>query len=256
MFDTLFVMGLLPTSIFSRFHSKTSTGWPKKPPLLSPEQSKARESFMRLWHEMLPKKYGLIERFNHSSISRLPLPSPCRTLEVGAGLGEHSKFEDLKLQDYYVMDYRKDFCDELHRSFPESHVRFGDIQANQSIWPDGFFDRVIAVHVLEHLPDLPKALSEVKRLLKVGGIFDVVLPCEGGFAYSIARKISAERIFRKKFKMDYGPIIKNEHVSCYSEIVAELDQMFVLEYDRHFPLGVPIFDLNLVVTRRYRNGDF
>ena len=30
---------------------------------------------------------------------------------------------------------------------------------------DGFFDRSIAVHVLEHLPNLPAAIREVYRLL-------------------------------------------------------------------------------------------
>jgi ubiquinone/menaquinone biosynthesis C-methylase UbiE len=31
---------------------------------------------------------------------------------------------------------------------------------------DGYFDRVIAIHVLEHLPDLPRALREISRLMK------------------------------------------------------------------------------------------
>src|SRR5215470_14444673 len=39
--------------------------WPKTFPVLTPEQRATSDDFMRYWHEVLPRRYGLIERFNH-----------------------------------------------------------------------------------------------------------------------------------------------------------------------------------------------
>lgn len=225
------------------------TVWPKKLIALTSAQEKAREEFMMAWHQELPSKYKMIENFNHGYPASLPIKKNSVTLEIGAGLGAHAAFEDLKNQDYFQMEYREDFCKELRKKFDPSKVVCGDIQGRLP-FEDGIFDRIIAIHVLEHLPDLPKALTEIKRLMKPDGVFDVVLPCEGGLAYSLARKISAERMFKKRFKMDYGPIIKNEHVSTYSEILREIDENFQRAQSRYFPLMVPISTLNLVVGTR------
>ena len=223
--------------------------WPKRPPVLTPTQERAREKFMAMWHEQLPTRYSVIERFNHGCVSRFPIKDGSTTLEIGAGLGAHSKFEDLTRQDYYCLEYRQEFCKELVKLFPASRVACGDIERRQE-WPDGFFDRIVSIHVLEHLRNLPAALAEIRRLLKPDGYFDVVLPCEGGLAYSIARKISAERLFRRQFGMDYTPIIRNEHVSTLDEIAEELGRDFDVRARSFFPLRVPIRALNLCVAFR------
>ncbi len=227
----------------------TPSIWPKRPPALTVEQERAREAFVALWHRELPVKYLMIERFNHGFVSQLPLAPSSRTLEVGAGLGAHSKFEDLQRQDYYCLEYREEFCRELKTLFPPDRVRCGDIEQRQP-WPDAFFDRIVIIHVLEHLRNLPAAISEIGRLLKPSGVLDVVIPCEGGLAYSLARKISAERLFRRHFHMDYTPIIRSEHVSTYDEIMDELDRSFTASARSYFPLKVPISTINLVVALR------
>ena len=216
---------------------------------MTPRQEAAREGFMKRWHEDLPTKYGMIEAFNHRSVATLSIKTGSRTLEVGAGLGAHARFEDLTAQDYYCMDYREEFCKSLRKSFPPEHVLCGNIEQRLP-WPDGFFDRVVVIHVLEHLRNLPAALAEIHRLLRPDGVFDVVLPCEGGLAYTIARRFSAERLFRREFKMDYTPIIRNEHVSTLAEIEVELDDWFERGSGAYFPLRVPIPTLNLVVAYR------
>jgi SAM-dependent methyltransferase len=224
-------------------------GWPKQPPVLSAEQERAREAFVAVWHQQLPTRYRAIERFNHASVSRLPVKDGSTTLEIGAGMGAHSKFEDLTRQQYYCLEYRRAFCDELLKLFPADRVRHGDIEQRQP-WPDGFFDRIVAIHVLEHLRNLPRAVAEIRRLLKPDGCFDAVLPCEGGIAYAVARKISSERLFRRRFGMDYTPIIRNEHVSTFEEIVEELERVFRVRVRSFFPLLIPVSALNLCVAFR------
>jgi SAM-dependent methyltransferase len=223
--------------------------WPKKPPDLTPEQARAREHFVRLWHEELPRTYSLIEGFNHGAVTRWPLKESCRTLEIGAGLGAHSRFEDLSKQEYHALELREEFCENLRILLPPDRVSCGDIEQSQP-WPNAYFDRVVAIHVLEHLRHLPNALAEVRRLLKPDGCFDVVLPCEGGWAYALARKLSAERMFRKRFKMDYGPIIQNEHVSTLREVNTELSAYFRVSRRSFFPMKFPVAHVNLCVAYR------
>jgi len=204
---------------------------------------------MRLWHEQLPSKYSIVERFNHGAVARWPVQAGWKTLEIGAGLGAHSRFEDLMAQEYYCVEYRREWCAELENQFPKERIHCGDIQERQP-WPNAFFDRVIAIHVLEHLRNLPLALEEILRVLKPEGVLDVVLPCEGGLAYSLARKLSAERLFRKRFGEDYTPIVRNEHVSTYREIAFELMRRFRVVHSRYFPWHVPLPSINLCVALR------
>jgi SAM-dependent methyltransferase len=233
----------------SPFSHRADRGWPRQPPVLTAEQERAREAFVAAWHQQLPTRYRGIERFNHGWVSRLPVKSGSTTLEIGAGMGAHSKFEDLTRQQYYLLEYRRTFCDELLKLFPADRVRHGDIEQRQP-WPDGFFDRIVAIHVLEHLRNLPLAVAEIRRLLKPDGCFDAVLPCEGGLAYAVARKVSAGRLFRKRFGADYTPIIRNEHVSTLDEIVEELGRVFDVGGRCFFPLRLPISALNLCVAFR------
>lgn len=83
--------------------------WPKSIPKLSPEAEQAREKWMTYWHEVLPNRFGVVEKFNHGYPSNLPIQKGWRTLEVGAGLGEHLRWENVADQDYYCFEYRKEW---------------------------------------------------------------------------------------------------------------------------------------------------
>lgn len=218
--------------------------WPKTPPTLSQDQLAAREKYMKLWHEELPRKYGMIEAFNHGFVAKLPPKPGIKTLEIGAGLGSHLQYEDLTLQEYHCLEYREEFCAEIRERLPPYQVWCGDIHSS-NVWPPQSFDRIIAIHVLEHLRDLPLALDRIQSLLKKDGVLDIVIPCEGGLAHTLARKISAERLFREHFKMDFTPIHLNEHVNSFGEIMELLSQSFRVETRRYFPLRIPFPNFNL-----------
>ena len=224
--------------------------YPKRPPPLTQEQLVAREQFMMLWQREIPK-YATLDRFNQGFTAKLPIPLGCKTLEIGAGLGEHLRYENLDAQDYYCLEYREEFCQEIRKIYPAEKVFRGDIEQKQP-WPDATFDRLSAIHILEHLRNLPAALIEMKRLLKPNGVLDVVLPCEGTLAYSLARKISAERLFRAQFKMDYIPIVRNEHVSQYHELRMWILKYFTVEKSVMFPFRIPVAAINLVEGLRLR----
>ncbi|HWK44717.1 MAG TPA: class I SAM-dependent methyltransferase [Stellaceae bacterium] len=214
---------------------------------MTAEQSRINDDFMRLWHEVLPQRYGIVERFNHTYPVRAAPPAEnSRTLEIGAGLGEHIAYEDLSTQEYHALELRPIMAEAIEQRFPSVSAVVADCQKRLP-FPDNHFDRVVAIHVLEHLPDLPKALDEIRRVLRPGGSFAIVYPCDPGLAYEVARKISAERIFRRTYHLPYGWLIRREHINSPGEIETELGKRFTLSRREYFPLGIPVISLNLCV---------
>lgn len=225
--------------------------WPKVLPPLTPEQKRISDEFMKLWHQVLPKRFGIVETFNHNFPVRHSQPNFVTTLEIGAGLGEHIHYEKLTAEqerNYYALELRENMAAEIRKNFPRVNAIVGDCQKRLD-FSDGFFDRVIAVHVLEHLPDLPATIREAHRLLnKRTGRFLVVIPTEGSLAYTLARKMSAERVYKKHFGGDYSWFYKREHINLPHEIMEELHPYFAVRARSFFPLPfLPFISNNLCI---------
>lgn len=225
--------------------------WPKTLPPLTEEQERIHDDFMKRWHEVLPQRYGIVERFNHTFPARHSRPGFKRTLEIGSGLGEHIHYERLTAEqerEYHALELRENMAEQIRANHPRVQTIVGDCQGRLD-FPDGHFDRYLAVHVLEHLPDLPSCLAEAWRLLDPRrGQLLVVIPCEGSPAYSLARRISAQRIFERTYGVPYGPFISREHINRPHEILTELRRWFTIEKRRFFPLPfIPAVAPNLCI---------
>jgi SAM-dependent methyltransferase len=232
-----------------------SSKWPKTFPPLTPEQQQISDDFMKHWHEVLPRRFGLIDRFNHAYPVRHRPARFLRTLEIGAGIGEHLEYEQLtpeQLANYYCLELRENMSAEIRRRFPQCRTITADCQQPLP-FADGFFDRVLAIHVLEHLPNLPAAVRELHRVCHPAqGVLAIVIPCEGRFAYTLARRISAQRIFERRYRQPYRWFIEREHVNRPEEILEELAPYFDVTHRSFFPLGVPAYFCNLVVGLTFR----
>jgi SAM-dependent methyltransferase len=230
--------------------STPPTKWPKVLPPLTPEQKHISDDFMKLWHEVLPRRFGIVETFNHNFPVKYSQPGFKTTLEIGAGLGEHLHYERLTAeqeQNYYALELRENMAAEIRKSFPRVQAIVGDCQTRLD-FADGYFDRVVAVHVLEHLPNLPAAIREAHRLVnKETGYFLVVIPTEGSPAYTLARKMSAERVYKKRYGGDYSWFYQREHINLAPEIFEELAPWFAIEARSYFPLRVPFIWCNLCI---------
>jgi SAM-dependent methyltransferase len=227
--------------------TNVTSGWPKQRPQLTAAQRAAMEDWYQVFlGEVLPGKYGWVDRFNHRYALRSAV-ADARTLEIGPGNGSHLDFEDLSSQrEYVALEMRESLSRDIVGEYPNLRVVVGDCQAPLE-FPDDWFDRVLAIHVLEHLDNLPAALDEIARVLKPSGRFSVVIPAEGGLGYSLGRRVTVQRRFERRYHMPYEWMIRYDHVNVAREVMAELSRLFVVEHRQFFPLAVPSVDLNLVI---------
>jgi SAM-dependent methyltransferase len=224
--------------------------WPKQLPPITPEDQRICDEFMEHWHDVFPNRYSIADRFTHQYPAKHCPANFHRTLEIGPGLGEHLKYETLTAEqerNYVAIEYRPNMANRLREAFPKIQVQVGDCQRRLD-FPDGYFDRILAINVLEHLPNLPAAIREMHRLCdKKSGVFSIVIPCEGGLAYSLAREISAKRIFQKRYKRPYKIFIGREHINMAKEILAELSPYFEIVHSTYFPIPVRLEFCNLFI---------
>jgi len=229
--------------------------WPKQLPPLSPEDQKVNDDFMEHWHDVFPNKYSIADSWSHSYPAKNRPAQFLRTIEIGAGLGEHLKYEVLtpeQEQNYVAVEYRENMAKRLHEACPKIQTYLGDCQKRIE-FPDGYFDRVLAIHVLEHLPNLPAAIKEMYRLCnKKTGVFTIVIPCEGSLAYSLAREISAKRIFQKRYKRPYHIFISREHINLPWEVLGEIAPYFDRFHSSYFPVPFKFEFCNLFIGANYR----
>ena len=152
--------------------NKSGDKWPKKLPELTKRQQQIKEDFFHQWLDTLPKKFGAVEIFNQNYPARIfkkdqKRKKIWRTLEIGGGIGSHIPFENMKLQSYTILELRQQLVKTLKDRYPYVNAIVGDCQETYA--EKGSFDRVIAIHVLEHLPNLPEAVRQMHRVLTGGG---------------------------------------------------------------------------------------
>jgi len=107
---------------------------------------------------------------------QLNLPSECRILELGCGpadLWRENLHRTPEGWDLTLSDFSMGMVQQARHNLSASSRRFAfDVVDAQAIpYGDGVFDGIIANHMLFHVPDIEKALSEIQRVLKPGGRF-------------------------------------------------------------------------------------
>src|SRR6185295_8361218 len=94
-----------------------------------------------------------------------------RMLDFSPSRSLYRKFKKIPGIEYFASDYNNEFI---------SDYQFDIAAVNL---PDNFFDLVICYHILEHIPDDRKAMTELFRVLKPGKNIFIQTPFKAGETY-------------------------------------------------------------------------
>lgn len=122
------------------------------------------------------RRYALFNRYDREharTVLRLIAPKPYEQwLEIGCGRG----FLTRDLSERGVQINGTDANPHAIENAVTDRVR--QMSADALGFPPHSFDAVIAVHVIEHMPDLAVVLAEISRVLKPGGKALFIYPAE------------------------------------------------------------------------------
>src|SRR5262249_26128276 len=88
------------------------------------------------------------------------------------------------------------------------------------------FDRIISIATFEHLCDLPSVVARSGLLLAENGTLRVAIPSEGTLLWTLGWKLTTAVEFRLRHKLDYGVLMRHEHVNTAAEIAGVLRIFF------------------------------
>lgn len=203
------------------------------------------DAYQRLNYNQGLSSYFLGKSHDWAESSFAPTHHFARVLEVGAGTGAHIDSVRHTFDEYVMTDMNIDILQTAaKRSAATRNVRTEQQDATKLTYPDASFDRLIATHVLEHLPAPHQVLREWHRVVKPGGVITLVLPCDPGIAWRLGRAIGSRAKF-VKVGMAYDYWMAREHINAINNLHA-LVQFYFDEVESFWrPFAIPSMDINL-----------
>ena len=181
-----------------------------------------KEAFLQKWYQTFYEScsYGginqVFQNFSHRSLEK-NIPSHFkRVLELGAGSGQHSKFIKHSYDIYWETDIQID--DSIHdlvsTNETTSKIFRKSLNAEEISTVDNYFDRALHMCLLHHLYHPEKALLEMRRVVRSGGLISLYLPKDPLFLFRTAKRISNLR-----YSNDYKQLKKladaRDHIGNY-----------------------------------------
>lgn len=136
------------------------------------------------------KRFSKIERFLESELDpafarrariifeNLDLSGKERILEIGCGRGFYLRTLDQILPPLEItgIDLNERYLQTAKKFIDNPKVNLIKADATSLPFKNNTFNRIIASEILEHIPDDEKAISQMYRVLKPGGIAIVTVP--------------------------------------------------------------------------------
>ena len=195
------------------------TNFPKVRPLLPREIQEIYAEHYRMNREgatWASSWAQLMESWMHRQVAQDVMEASAsekRTLELGAGTLNQLPYESF-VQTYDIVEpFTQLYENSLH--FPRVRRVFSDV----SEVPEDFcYDRITSIATLEHICNLPEVVARSALLLAKGGVFRASIPSEGTPLWTVGWKMTTGREFSRKYGLDYGLLMRHEHVNTAKEI--------------------------------------
>lgn len=143
------------------------------------------------------------------------------TLELGAGTLNQLPYEPAGAPYDVVEPFTALLEDSPHKA------RVRDVYADIADVPaERRYDRITSVAAMEHICELPFVLARSARLLAPQGVFRAAIPAEGGLLWRLGWTFTTGLEFRLRHGLDYGVMMRHEHVNTAAEIEALTAALF------------------------------
>jgi hypothetical protein len=200
--------------------------FPKTRPELPPAYRQAhRENYVRNRRgASLASAASLrLERWMHRQVARdvSARSAPPTTLEIGAGTLNHLPYEPPGGRYDIVEPFAELYA--AADAFGRIHTVYRDIA---EVPPEPRYDRIISIATFEHVCDLPDMVARCGLLLAGGGRLRVAIPSEGTLPWALGWRCLTGLEFRLRCGLDYGVLMRYEHVNTAREIEKVLDYFF------------------------------
>lgn len=173
-----------------------------------------------------------------------------QVLEIGAGTLAHLPFVRHRFDRYIASDFNQAVLDQARERPVPRGVELLKLEAGALPFDDDSFDRLIATHVLEHVPFPHLAIAEWVRLLKPGGVLSLILPCDPGWAWRLGRYFGPRRQATNA-GLPYDYYMAREHINGIFNLHQILKYHFPKRNVVWWPLRLPLPDLNLIYAGNF-----
>jgi phosphatidylethanolamine/phosphatidyl-N-methylethanolamine N-methyltransferase len=190
--------------------------------------------FMRRGHRLLESPFGPDRHFS-------------TVLEVGSGAGEHLPYVRHSFDTYHQTDWSPSRLERARAAMsPElrDKVRVASEDATKLSFASSSVDRLIASHILEHLPAPHEVLREWYRVVRPGGVMSVLVPCDPGLLWRLGRRLGP-RSSAERAGIEYDYWMAREHVNPIHNLVVFARYYFPDREESWYPTGIPSTDINL-----------
>lgn len=169
------------------------------------------------------------------------------TLELGAGTLNQLRYEPFTAPYDIVEPFGELFADSPDRG----RVRhaWSDIAEAPA---EAEYQRITSIAALEHICDLPLVLARSAELLSPDGVFRAAIPAEGGFLWTLGWSLTTGLEFRLRHGLDYGELMRHEHVNTAAEIEALVCGLFAEVRVKSFGLGRQLSLYRFIEARKPR----
>jgi hypothetical protein len=201
--------------------------YPKTRPSLSPEIAEvyARQyRSNRQGDTAASSASQSLEAWMHRQVARDVILNPgmkASTLEIGAGTLNQLPHEP----DVGPYDIVEPFDELFEDVLSTTRIRHAwhDVSC---VPPDARYDRITSIATFEHVCNLPEVVATCGILLAPGGQLRVGIPSEGTPLWTLGWRMTTGLEFRLRHGLDYGELMRHEHVNTAREVTEVLAHFF------------------------------